>query len=51
MLDDADDAIELLRAAVAEREWNTILLARWPWFDRIRSDPRFAEILREVGLV
>jgi TolB-like protein len=50
MLGDTDRAIELLRTAVAEREWSTMLLARWPWFDRVRSDPRFAEIQRDLGL-
>ncbi len=50
MLGDADRAIEFLRAAVSDREWDTILLARWPWFDRIRSDPRFADLVREAGL-
>ncbi len=50
MLGDTDRVIELLRAAVAEREWSTILLARWPWFDRVRSDPRFLEIQRDAGL-
>jgi hypothetical protein len=50
MLGDADRAIEFLRAAASDREWNTVLLARWPWFDRIRSDPRFAALVQEAGL-
>jgi len=50
LLGDTDRALHFLRAAVAEREWSTILLARWPWWARIRSDPRFAALVRAAGL-
>lgn len=50
MLGEIDTALGFLQEAVARRECWVIWLARWPWFDNLRGDPRFDEILQRVGL-
>jgi eukaryotic-like serine/threonine-protein kinase len=45
-----DEAIKWLRTAVDERDPNTPFLKVEPKFDGLRSDPRYAEVLRSVGL-
>ena len=48
-LGDKDQAFALLDKAVEERDNMVILLKVEPTFDPLRSDPRFASLLRRVG--
>ncbi len=49
-LDDANRAFGLLWRAYEERYPWLVLLNVEPKFDRLRNDPRFAELVRRVGL-
>jgi tetratricopeptide (TPR) repeat protein len=44
------EAFEFLEAAYLERDFLLIFLNVIPAFDNIRSDPRFADLLRRMGL-
>jgi len=43
-------ALAELDSAYSERAWTMFLLEREPAFDSLRGDPRFARLLRRVGL-
>jgi hypothetical protein len=45
-----DLAIEALLRACDNRETTLVFLKTWPYFDRIRNDPRFQNVERRVGL-
>ena len=45
-----EKALDYLDKALAAREIELVLCIRYPSFDPIRSDPRYAQIMREVGL-
>ena len=45
-----DQAFAQLDAAVEVRESLLVYAKVWPWFDPLRSDPRFAVLLGKVGL-
>jgi TolB-like protein/Flp pilus assembly protein TadD len=47
---DTDNALKWLRKAFKARRPNIIFLAVDPTFDSLRSDPRFASLLRQIGL-
>ena len=47
---DKDKAFEWLEKAYEERAGWVIYVGVQPIFDGLRSDPRFAELLRRVGL-
>jgi eukaryotic-like serine/threonine-protein kinase len=49
-LGDEDQAFRWLNAAYQERDWLLLGLKTDFAFDSIRSDPRFAELVRKVGL-
>ncbi len=49
-LGEKDQALELLEQAYEERVWMMRLLKVEPMFDPLRSDPRFTELLKKVGL-
>ncbi len=49
-LGDADEAIGWLREGYKERVFSMFFLKADPAFDRIRSDPRFAALLKKLGL-
>jgi hypothetical protein len=49
-LGEKDRAFEWLDKAVAERSPQLVMLNRPGEMDRLRSDPRFAELKRRVGL-
>jgi tetratricopeptide (TPR) repeat protein len=49
-LEDNDHAFEWLGKAIEAREWQMPMLKATPVFDRLRSDPRFPELLDRVGL-
>jgi hypothetical protein len=50
VLGEKDDAFEFLEAAYKERASLMVFLGVRPTFDNIRSDPRFADLLRRMGL-
>ena len=49
-LGDTDTAYELFRKGTDERADCMAWLGVEPWIDSFRSDPRYARLLREVGL-
>jgi TolB-like protein/DNA-binding SARP family transcriptional activator len=49
-LGEADEAFLCLHRAVAVRDDWLLLMDGWPRYDRIRDDPRFAELRRSLGL-
>jgi tetratricopeptide (TPR) repeat protein len=49
-LDEIDRAFDYLEAAYAERAGDLIFLKADPWLSPLRSDPRFQDLLRRVGL-
>ena len=49
-LGDKDQAFRWLNTAYQERDWLLLGLKTDFAFDSIRSDPRFAELVRKVGL-
>jgi hypothetical protein len=49
-LKDKDEAFRWLEKAYEEREGNLVYLNVEPRFDAIRSDPRFRDLARRVGL-
>ncbi|HUA14481.1 MAG TPA: tetratricopeptide repeat protein [Verrucomicrobiae bacterium] len=49
-LGEKDKAFEWLDTAYREHDSLLIALTSWPQFDSLRSDPRFDELMRKVGL-
>jgi hypothetical protein len=49
-LGDVDDAFRWLETAIEERAAGMILLRVHPRLDPIRKDPRYAALVRRVGL-
>ncbi|HXW89223.1 MAG TPA: protein kinase [Terriglobales bacterium] len=49
-LGDKDGAFEWLKVAYQERDVGMERLKTDPWLDPLRSDPRFSELIRKVGL-
>jgi DNA-binding winged helix-turn-helix (wHTH) protein/TolB-like protein/tetratricopeptide (TPR) repeat protein len=49
LIGDKDQAFALLEKAYEERDNMVILLKVDPYFDPLRSDPRFADLVRRVG--
>ena len=49
-LGEKDQAFAWLEKAFEERNGNVVALSVAPWFDPLRSDPRFADLVRRVGL-
>lgn len=50
-VDRKDRAIEMLEKAVAERSNQVRANVHEPHFDRLRSDPRFQNILKTIGII
>jgi len=49
-LEEKDEAFAWLEKAYRNREGGLILLNSYPHYAQIRSDPRFAELVRKIGL-
>src|SRR6266704_852313 len=49
-LDEKDQALNWLEKGYQERATKMTFLKIDPFFDNIRSDPRFADLVRRVGL-
>ena len=49
-LGEKDQALEWLEKAYQERAIYLIYVGKQPQFDALRSDPRFTDLLRRVGL-
>jgi hypothetical protein len=49
-LGDKDQAFIWLEKVYEERRSNLFMLSIAPWFDPLRSDPRFAHLVQRVGL-
>ena len=49
-LGDADRAFAALEQAFAERDFSMTLLKVAPWFDRLRSDPRYEALRRRINI-
>jgi tetratricopeptide (TPR) repeat protein len=49
-LQDKDQALNQLEKAVAERSWWLVFAAVNPRFDRLRAEPRFQKVLRQMNL-
>jgi hypothetical protein len=50
LVGDKDKAFEQLEKAYAEVDEELINNIRFPAFDSIRSDPRYADLMRRVGM-
>ena len=48
-LDEKDQAFACLEKAYAQHEQGLVVINREPMFDPLRSDPRFADLLRRIG--
>ena len=46
----SDQAFAALEKAHTHREWRLVRVKVEPMFDPVRSDPRFANLLRRIGL-
>ena len=49
-LNDKDRAFEWLQKAYEGHEHDLVFANAWPLFDNLRSDPRYQELVRRVGL-
>ena len=49
-LGDNDQAIEFLEKAYLYREGLLMITLNGPWYDKIRSDPRFKALLKKMNL-
>jgi hypothetical protein len=49
-LGEKDQAFAWLERAYQRHEWGLIYLRVSPFFDPLRSDPRFTQLLKKVGL-
>jgi len=49
-LHENDEAFQWLERSLAQRDDVLVYLKVHPFFDPLRSDPRFADLVRRVGL-
>ena len=50
LLGDKDAAFEWLEKAYRDGAYGMLFLKVSPWFDDLRSEPRFQDLMRRVGL-
>jgi TolB-like protein/tetratricopeptide (TPR) repeat protein len=49
-LGNVDNAIKCLEQSYKERDGRMVLLKTWEWFDSLRPDPRFQNLIRRIGI-
>jgi hypothetical protein len=49
-LGEREEAFRWLDEAAAERAFHLVYLKAWPELDSLRPDPRFATMVRRIGL-
>jgi len=49
-LGDKDKAFEMLEKAYEEHVYDLPTITLWPYFESLRSDPRYKELLKKMGL-
>jgi len=49
-LGDSDEAFDWLDEAYQQKDWLLMFIWGHPWFDSLRDDPRFLDIVRRMGL-
>jgi len=47
-LGNTDEAFQWLEKAYQERQWNMFLLKTHTWWEPLRSDPRFDELVQQM---
>ena len=50
LLEQKEAAFKWLEIAYADHSAEMVIIKAWPVFDPLRSDPRFADLLRRIGL-
>lgn len=50
LLGETDEAFSYLNKAIDKREWEVAMLNIDPFFDGLRGDPRFTELVKRAGL-
>ncbi len=50
LLGEKDRSFSLLEKAYAEKSGNLLYIKSDPFFDSLRSDPRYADLLKRMGL-
>ncbi len=45
-----EQALAWLEKAYVDRSFSLVIINSWPWFDPLRSDPRFQSLVRRIGL-
>jgi len=50
-LGDKEKALEFLQRCLEQRQWQLILLKVHPYWDTVRDDPRFVEMLQKYGWI
>ncbi len=49
-LGNKQQALAWLEKAYVDRSFQLVTINSWPWFDPLRSDPRFQSLVRRIGL-
>lgn len=47
-LKETDEAFQMLERAYREHSWELVFLQVEPWFDELRSDPRYVELIEKM---
>jgi tetratricopeptide (TPR) repeat protein len=49
-LGNKEQALAWLEKAYVDRSFHLVTINSWPWFDPLRSEPRFQNLVRRIGL-
>ncbi len=49
-LGDKRQALAWLEKAYDDRSFPLVIINSWPWFDPLRSEPQFQDLVRRIGL-